>query len=1032
MDFDTLDKEFSDLDAILNEAKGYSTGHSVPSKGETWSLDDIDRLIADTSTSGFVADAKASVAVQEEAAPAPAELHRFPNEDVPVSSYFKMPEKPKAEVTAPKAEPKAPPKPDTAHVFPGLDIDKIFEETVGNTAETLRKKAPVAESAPPAVEKTPVAAPVAEKPVSSATGRRPVTAPVAAPAASKAAAPVSPRPVAPIAEQKPAAAPVAAPSAPQPVAPVTKKATAAPVIKENDTVYKPSFESLAADTPAAPAADDHIPDFDPLTQYEERKKREGTAISNNKNRESFLRSNQVVPAIEVEEEPFGPIEKPGILVEKSRSQATSDLEPLPKIISADKAKKTASEKTLVRPITKGKPTPTPVEESEDDPDQIRLVEFLGDTDDAPRRVNEDAFEQAVDKKRRGAADVFVLVPDKDNADLFPPLQEVPVSFDTEPPVKSQSKKTAEAVNLQPFRIKEFRKPEDRRKVNISIKRALTGYTRQAIVSAVLCGALLLTALVPVFLEQADITSAWFGQGAPGIYVLNAVLLIVAITANNNIFTKGLAGLKNGAVNGNTAVALSALVAFLHNTVAAVAESNSTGTTPVFPLAAVVGFIAADIAGAVNSRRILRNFELCAYKYDKELYAVHPFEDETEIRELGRGLLMDGAELLYSSEAKFPADFIKNGDNSAAEQKSARLLLPMSAAAAVIIGVLSAVLTRDWLTALTAFAATFCLCSPICASLAPALSVGYLNRSLNREGSMVSGADAAEEIGSANAVVIDSADIFDRSRCKMHGMVDFKKIRIDDVLVYAAALVIKSGGPLRDSFETVISEDHGLLPTVKDLVYEDKLGISARILGQKVLLGSRALLQNHGVDVPDTTAERKHLRAGKNVIYLAVAGNLAAMFVVSYRVDTALKDYLEELEAAGTQILVRTNDVNVTEEMLAKGFGMPKSAFCILGSVAGRLYANRRDEPAEKVSVKAVHNGNALTMLRTVTAAQWLLKDLDALFVLQVIICVVGFVGAAVLTGLNMPLWLNGITVALFLLVRTGLHALAALIASSKE
>ena len=37
------------------------------------------------------------------------------------------------------------------------------------------------------------------------------------------------------------------------------------------------------------------------------------------------------------------------------------------------------------------------------------------------------------------------------------------------------------------------------------------------------------------------------------------------------------------------------------------------------------------------------------------------------------------------------------------------------------------------------------------------------------------------------------------------MKNYENIRIDDVLLYAAALVIKSGGPLRESFEQVIYE-----------------------------------------------------------------------------------------------------------------------------------------------------------------------------------------------------------------------------------
>ena len=42
---------------------------------------------------------------------------------------------------------------------------------------------------------------------------------------------------------------------------------------------------------------------------------------------------------------------------------------------------------------------------------------------------------------------------------------------------------------------------------------------------------------------------------------------------------------------------------------------------------------------MDTQRILGNFEVCAYKYEHNMYAVHPIENESEIFELGRCLMM---------------------------------------------------------------------------------------------------------------------------------------------------------------------------------------------------------------------------------------------------------------------------------------------------------------------------------------------------------------------------------------------------------
>jgi cation transport ATPase len=147
------------------------------------------------------------------------------------------------------------------------------------------------------------------------------------------------------------------------------------------------------------------------------------------------------------------------------------------------------------------------------------------------------------------------------------------------------------------------------------------------------------------------------------------------------------------------------------------------------------------------------------------------------------------------------------------------------------------------------------------------------------------------------------------------MKDYKNVRIDDVLLYTASMVINSDGPLAEVFKKVISNSSDLLPAVKSLGYEDKMGLSGIILKQKVLFGTRNLLLNHGVEVPNERNEAKYCHDGRRVLYLAIANKIAAMFVVSYAYDLSLAPYLKYLESSGINILVRNSDPNITENLL---------------------------------------------------------------------------------------------------------------------
>lgn len=216
---------------------------------------------------------------------------------------------------------------------------------------------------------------------------------------------------------------------------------------------------------------------------------------------------------------------------------------------------------------------------------------------------------------------------------------------------------------------------------------------------------------------------------------------------------------------------------------------------------------------------------------------------------------------------------------------------------------------------------FCLTSPCAIELALMIPLYLENRKLNSEGGMIAGYDAALECSEAVAASVDSADLFDRAACEMHGMKDFHTVRIDDVLLYAVAIVLKSGGPLTDVFNRIIGGSTELLPPVRDMIYEDRLGLSATIYNQRVLLGNRNLLTHHNIEVPLKSEEDKVKRNGRKILYIAIDSQVAAMFVFNYAEDASLKDSINEMADNGFSLVVRTDDPNVTDELIAARFGI---------------------------------------------------------------------------------------------------------------
>lgn len=753
--------------------------------------------------------------------------------------------------------------------------------------------------------------------------------------------------------------------------------------------------------------------FDKPEEKEEKNER----ITENDYRTRFFSKLKLERTEEIEVEPDGPVDKSGIIIEKPYGEAEeSGLELLPRVLAAENAKEIADGKTRI--VSAGSKINKSASSYSDDVDgQMMLTGFEEIVDEsAPEQTSENDVEATLWEKRKQKAKAFKIVDTMEIDNEFDGDFEAPPE-ETERAEKEQKKKKKKLEEQQEkeekFVAEEYSAPSERAKVHTRLGDELS----RANVGIALIGAIefvmVLLNVLPSIIAKMDIESSFFAPNSVGLCVANAVLLIVVAAMNSVRFVDGLTSVFRRKSTGDSAVSLAIAFALIQNTLAAVIGGSQLDTA-VFSTAAVFGVIVQRVTEKLNAQRILGNFEVCAYKYEHNMYAVHPFENESEIFELGRGLMMGNAELLYSSKLAFPTDFIKNSEKKTESSKLLNILIPVSLGVSAVTGILAGIFNQSIMTGLAAFTAAFCVSSPVFTAFVPAFIERITGKDLNATGTMISNLETVEKTAAANAVVMDSADIFDRSRCTMHGMKNFENIRIDDVLLYAAALVIKSGGPLRECFEQVVDGRQDILPPVKELVYEDKLGIAARIHNQPVLLGNRNLLVHHNIEVPEKSLEERYSHNGRKVMYLAVAGKIAALFVVSYAVDKNLAPYFRQLEANGIQVLVRTNDVNVTEELISKSFELPQETFKVLSSVAGRLFKRRRDAVCDKLPAGIVHDGTAFSMLRAVAAACSVSAGVKLGAIVQIILSVLGAVVCAALYCTSLGAVVNGLTALILL------------------
>ena len=119
-------------------------------------------------------------------------------------------------------------------------------------------------------------------------------------------------------------------------------------------------------------------------------------------------------------------------------------------------------------------------------------------------------------------------------------------------------------------------------------------------------------------------------------------------------------------------------------------------------------------------------------------------------------------------------------------------------------------------------------------------------------------------------------------------------------------------------------------------------IAEWIYKKKILVGNRDLLINHDIAVPKQAYEEKYTRKGRKALYLAVAGKIMAMFIVSYSGNTKMEHALKKLEKSGMTILLHSCDPYINEDSVAELFHLPAGYVRVMNSASGRVFEQSSD------------------------------------------------------------------------------------------
>ena len=413
------------------------------------------------------------------------------------------------------------------------------------------------------------------------------------------------------------------------------------------------------------------------------------------------------------------------------------------------------------------------------------------------------------------------------------------------------------------------------------------------------------------------------------YGANLLLLAASLCVGFPVLRDGLNGLR-GRPSSETMPALAAVAALVQAVTAMLNANVYRGTTGISLLSgmAALGLFLALLGSRVMLAAVKGGYELVTNGVEFE--GAYRAKDKDLLRALARDLEQKDPWVLLSRPMKEADGFVEQSLSERASERRARKVSYILLGVALLSGVLFLLAGAGWNKAAAAMAAVLCMGAPLSSTLIAGVASLRLQRAAAAVGAVVPGWQAIEQLGGIDTLQIDADDLFTADSAQLEDIRIFKGGRIDRAILYAASVLNESHGTLKGLFRQIVEERTDILFPVKDLEQHHGLGFSAWCDNNRILIGTRRYLEQEGVPLPDEEYEMQHSKNGElQILYLAVSGNLHAMFVLKYVGGRNVARSLAVLQKENIRLLVTCQDPSLTAHHITEAYRLPEGMITVL-------------------------------------------------------------------------------------------------------
>ena len=485
--------------------------------------------------------------------------------------------------------------------------------------------------------------------------------------------------------------------------------------------------------------------------------------------------------------------------------------------------------------------------------------------------------------------------------------------------------------------------------------------------------------------------------APAAYaILLFILMAASLVLNRVAMLSGLSPLVHIKGNSDTAVAVAGAAGMVQIIVSFFCLGDLNGFhVNYYTVIPMLAFFANNVGKLYMVLRVKDNFKFVSSKGQK--YASKIYNNESVAMQMMSGTAADRPIIAYQHKTEFPSNFLKISYAPDPSEDLASKLAPITTIASIIIAVMYGVVKLSFADALNAFALITAVSVPVATLLSVNAPVRKLCKTLLSYGSMLSGYPSVKQFCDSTAIMIDANELFPAESISLEGIKTFEDYGIDESLLCGIAILKEAQNPIANAFDSVVAETEETLPEVESVLYEDEIGLVGWIKSERILVGSRTLMEKYSVEVPNMEYEEKYTSQGRQVTYLSRAGRLVAMFVTRYTPDAQLKAEMQRAETNGISFLIRTTDYNVTNDLVAKLYDLFYRSIKVLPTGLGNVLREAEDTVEETSRSYLITNGKAASLARAVTGCVKIKHNISLSIIIQLIAVIFGLLVASTLS-----------------------------------